>query len=81
MERTFTGLAANNFDFVPTALILTGRSSWTGFFNNDFSGNSTCYSTAELIGWVYMYGNVVRSIVQGCNPIHESDYFDVDKSL
>lgn len=66
-ERTFTGLAANNFGFIPTAISLTGRSSWTGFANENFSGNSTCFSTSELVAYLDISEIMeIRSIVQGC---------------
>ncbi|XP_035712157.1 uncharacterized protein LOC118437319 [Folsomia candida] len=80
-ERTFTGLSANNFGFVPTFMVFTGRSSWTGFVNDDFSGNSICFSKSELIGYSFLQGWEIRSLVQGCNPKYKSEYWDVDKVL
>lgn len=67
-EETYTGLAANNFGFIPAGLVLTGGSSWTGFFNDDFTGNSTCYSapTSDIIFSVNLVGTVIKSLVQGC---------------
>ncbi|XP_035707703.1 uncharacterized protein LOC110850121 [Folsomia candida] len=71
-ERIFTNLAANSFGFVPTYMALTGRSNWTGFINEDFSGNSTCFSTSELVAGISLEGIEIRSLVQGCNAIYES---------
>ncbi|OXA36993.1 hypothetical protein Fcan01_28244 [Folsomia candida] len=71
IERTFTGLSATNFGFVPKAIFITGRSSWTGFANEDFSGISTCFSTSELAGWGDLAGKEIRSFVQGCNSLFE----------
>lgn len=76
IERTFTGLSATNFGFVPKAIFITGRSSWTGFANEDFSGISTCFSTSELAGWGDLAGKEIRSFVQGCNSLFESENFD-----
>ncbi|XP_021959262.1 uncharacterized protein LOC110855149 [Folsomia candida] len=81
IERTFTALAATNFGFVPKYMVLTGRSSWTGFFNDDFTGNSTCFSTSELVAQVYLTEITVRSLVKGCDAKYESEYYDVDKIL
>ncbi|XP_035712613.1 uncharacterized protein LOC118437575 [Folsomia candida] len=79
IERTFTALAGTNFGFIPTGLVLTGRSSWTGFVNDDFTGNSTCFSTAELIGYTSLTGIEIRSLIQGCNARYNSEYYDMDK--
>lgn len=76
VERTFTTLAATNFGFVPKYLTITGRSSWTGFIYDDFSGNSTCFSTSEFIVGINVSSREIRSFVQGCN--YESEYFDAD---
>lgn len=67
VERTFTGLAANNFGFLPKFLVLTGRSSWTGFPNEDFSGNATCFSVMDIIGYINISSYGIKSLVQGCN--------------
>lgn len=79
IERTFTGLAANDFGFLPAWMLLTGRSSWTGFSSPDFSGNSTCFSTSELMGGAQVDGNPMRSLIKGCNSKYRSDYWNVDK--
>ncbi|OXA42524.1 uncharacterized protein LOC118438803 [Folsomia candida] len=65
IERTFTGLAANNFGFLPKYLVLTGGSSWTAFDGNDFSGNATCYSSSRWVDGIYPR-TPIRSVVQGC---------------
>ncbi|XP_021967840.1 uncharacterized protein LOC110862938 [Folsomia candida] len=36
VERTYTGLAATYFGFVPTGAVITGMSSWTGFENYQY---------------------------------------------
>ncbi|XP_021951949.2 uncharacterized protein LOC110848907 [Folsomia candida] len=79
IELTYTSLAATNFGFIPTNLVLTGRSSWTGFVNDDFTGNSTCFSTTELIRYTNLAGKEIRSLIQGCNARYNSEYYDIDK--
>lgn len=68
IERTFTNLAHSNFGFLPTYMVITGRSSWTGFVNEDFTDNFTCFSTSELMKAVTIETEI-RSIIQGCNGI------------
>lgn len=65
-ERTFTSVAANNFGFTPTYLVITGGSSWTGFSSEDFSGLSTCFGRAQPIAAFPLAGQVIRSVAQGC---------------
>lgn len=79
-ELTFTALAGNNFGFVPTGFVLTGRSSWTAFFNDNFTGNSTCYTTSALMVRS-AFGTTTRSILQGCNAKYNSVYIDLDKDV
>ncbi|OXA46082.1 hypothetical protein Fcan01_19313 [Folsomia candida] len=79
MEYTFTGSSATNFGFLAKYIVLTGRSSWTGFENADFTGNSTCFSSSELIGHTTIYGKEIRSFVRGCDAKYKSEYVNVDK--
>ncbi len=81
VERTFTGSAATNFGFVPTLIVLTGRSNWTGFANEDFSGNSTCFTSTNIMENVYLDGIEVRSLVKGCDAMYGSVYYDANKSM
>lgn len=81
MERTFTGMAAANFGFVPSYMVLTGRSSYTGFANDDFSGNSTCFSTPDLMETFSLHGIEIRSLVKGCNSKFNSARGKVEAKL
>ncbi|OXA42673.1 hypothetical protein Fcan01_22422 [Folsomia candida] len=67
IELTFTGLSATNFGFVPKYAVLTGRSSWTGFENEDFTGNATCFETLREIEATLLGEKEIRSFAQGCN--------------
>ncbi|OXA39737.1 uncharacterized protein LOC110861027 [Folsomia candida] len=76
IERTFTNLAANNFGFIPAHLVLTGGSNWTGFSNEDFTGESTCFSTSELHVGISPHPSVVRSLFQGCDAKYGSEIYE-----
>ncbi|XP_021963508.1 uncharacterized protein LOC110858934 [Folsomia candida] len=81
VERTFTSISETNFGFVPTWMVITGGSSWTGFANEDFTGNSTCFTSSYLL-WGFDLRNIeVRSIVKGCDARYGSAYYDEDASM
>ncbi|XP_021967128.1 uncharacterized protein LOC110862256 [Folsomia candida] len=73
-EITIMAPAANNFEFLPNRVVLTGASSWTGFENNNFTGLSHCYSSTLLIQSFNSYPYPTRSIIRGCDPIYNSRY-------
>ncbi len=69
-EIVITGPAANGFDLEPVfysflRVIITGRSSWTLFLNNDFSGNATCLIGTQEMQLFAMYN--FKSITRGCD--------------
>ncbi len=62
----FTGLAANIFGFNPNYILITGRSSWTLYENNDHTGNATCLiGSQEMSGFLGNSYNF-QSISKGC---------------
>ncbi len=81
VERTFTAAEANNFGFVPKWMLLSGRSSWTGFANEDFTGNSTCFTSSYLLWGLDLRNIEVRSLVNGCDARYGSAYYDEDASM
>ncbi|OXA39736.1 uncharacterized protein LOC110861107 [Folsomia candida] len=76
IERTFTVESANNFGFIPTYLVLTGGSSWTGFSNEDFTGESTCFSTSELHVGFSPHPRIIRSFLKGCDAKYGSEIYE-----
>lgn len=78
VERTFTSLAATNFGFVPKWMVLTGGSSWTGFANEDFSGNSTCFTGSGLMHQVILNQIERRSVIKGCDAKYRSVYYEAE---
>jgi hypothetical protein len=69
-EIIITGPAANGFDLEPVFypyiyVLITGRSSWTLFLNNDFSGNATCLIGTGEMQTFDMYN--FKSITRGCD--------------
>jgi hypothetical protein len=57
--------AATNFAFIPTGIVLTGTASWTTFTNNDFTGNTTCYTGFQDVTSVRAQ-EPIHSLVKGC---------------
>ncbi|OXA54311.1 uncharacterized protein LOC110849704 [Folsomia candida] len=67
-EVIITTLSANNFPFVPAAAISSGRSNWTLWETNNFTGNATCFentSGSEADHWL-IHSVPFASVVSGC---------------
>lgn len=63
-EVIFTTGAANNFGFIARSAIASGTSSWTLYYNENFTGNTTCLSSGgELVITSATFG----SAIMGCN--------------
>ncbi|OXA46249.1 hypothetical protein Fcan01_19324 [Folsomia candida] len=63
-EQIFTTRAASNFGFTANYAVASGYSSWTLYYNADFTGNSTCLSSK---GTIIGKSVVFRSAVMGCS--------------
>ncbi|XP_021957375.1 uncharacterized protein LOC110853421 [Folsomia candida] len=65
-EKIFTTSAANNFGFEAEYVIVSGMSSWTLYYNDDFTGNTTCVNgNGGLVG----SNRNFRSATMGCNSL------------
>jgi hypothetical protein len=59
--------SANNFEFVPSGVVVTGFSNWTLFSDDNYTDVVTCLgsSTVELFG-ISLVNITVKSVRQGC---------------
>lgn len=67
-EVVITSDSAANWGFFPEFLMITGFSNWTLYYNDDFTGESTCVrGTSDFHPISIPNIPTFRSVVKGCD--------------
>lgn len=67
-EMIYVAQKVNDIPFSPSYIVLTGNHTWTGFSNNDLTGNSICYiPDGEFAIHNYLLESPMLSFAKGCD--------------